>query len=340
MSNIFILGSGGFGTSLAVMAHKYGQHVTLWSAFQEEIDEIRFYGENKKKLPGVAVGLAIELTTDLAGVRDADIAILAVPSFAVRSVAKQLAPLLPPKTIVVNVGKGLEANTLKRFSEVLEEEISTNPIVILSGPSHAEEIARGVPTTIVASSKDRASAEYVQEHLGNETLRIYVNDDMTGVELGGALKNIIALCAGICDGMGLGDNAKAALMTRGLAEISRLGTALGAKPDTFAGLAGIGDLIVTCTSMHSRNRRAGILIGQGLTAEEAADRVGMTVEGISATKAAYQLSKKLGIEMPIVEQLYAVIVEGADLHKALKKLMGRAQRHENEAVWLEAKEKS
>ena len=336
MANIFILGSGGFGTSLAVMAHKYGHHVTLWSAFQEEIDEIRFHGENKKKLPGVAVGLAIELTTDITLVKEADIAILAVPSFAVRSVSKQLAGYLSAKTIVVNVGKGLEIDSLKRFSEVIEEELPHSPIVILSGPSHAEEIARGVPTTVVVSSKDRQSAEYVQEHLGNETLRIYVNDDIIGVELGGALKNIIALCAGICDGMNLGDNAKAALITRGLAEIARLGTAMGAHPETFAGLTGVGDLIVTCTSMHSRNRRAGILIGQGLSADEAAERVGMVVEGISATKAAYQLAKKMRIEMPIVNELYGIICERHDIRSALKNLMARAQRHENEAVWLEA----
>lgn len=194
MSHIFVLGSGGFGTALAVMAHKYGQHVTLWSAFQEEIDEIRFYGENKKKLPGVAVGIAIELTTQISEVKGADIAILAVPSFAVRSVARQLAALIDPKTIVVNVAKGLEADTLKRFSEVIEEELPHNPVVVLSGPSHAEEIARGVPTTVVVSSKDRKSAEYVQEHLGNPTLRIYVNDDIIGVELGGALKKHLALC--------------------------------------------------------------------------------------------------------------------------------------------------
>lgn len=336
MARIFVLGSGGFGTALAVMAHKYGQEVTLWSAFREEIDEIRFYGENKKKLPGVAVGLSIELTTSLDGLKKADIAIIAVPSFAIRSVAKQIAGYIPPQTVVVNVGKGLEADTLKRFSEVIAEELPHNPVVVLSGPSHAEEIARGVPTTVVASSADRKSAEYVQEHLGNETLRIYVNDDIIGVELGGALKNIIALCAGICDGMGLGDNAKAALMTRGIAEIARLGVAMGAKVETFAGLAGVGDLIVTCTSMHSRNRRAGILIGQGLSADEAADRVGMVVEGISATKAAYQLAKKKGIEMPIVEQLYGIIWEKKDIRDALKNLMGRAQRHESETVWLES----
>lgn len=336
MSNIFVLGSGGFGTALAVMAHKYGQQVTLWSAFQEELDEIRTYGENKKRLPGVAVGIAIELTTDLSAVKDADIAILAVPSFAVRSVSRQLAAYIGPQTVVVNVAKGLEADTLKRFSEVIGEEIPNNPVVVLSGPSHAEEIARGVPTTVVASSQNRSSAEFVQENLGNETLRIYVNDDTVGVELGGALKNIIALCAGICDGMGLGDNAKAALMTRGLAEIGRLGVAMGANSATFAGLAGVGDLIVTCTSMHSRNRRAGILIGQGLTAEEAANRVGMVVEGIDATKAAYHLAKKTGVEMPIVEQLYGIICEGKDIRSTVKNLMGRAQRHEDEAIWLES----
>ena len=286
-------------------------------------------------MPGVAVDLSIDLTSDITGVKEADIAIIAVPSSAIRSVAGQLKNVIAPQTIVVNVGKGLEADSLKRFSEVIAEELPKNAVVVLSGPSHAEEIARGVPTTIVASSKCRKSAEYIQEHLGNETLRIYVNDDTIGVELGGALKNIIALCAGICDGMSLGDNAKAALMTRGLAEIARLGTAMGAKEETFAGLAGVGDLIVTCTSMHSRNRRAGILIGQGLTAEEAADRVGMVVEGINATKAAYLLARKMEIEMPIVEQLHAVLCEGADIRQALKKLMSRPQRHENESVWLE-----
>ncbi len=336
MANVFILGSGGFGTALAVIAHKYGHHVTIWSAFPEEIEEIRSYGENQKKLPGVPVDVSIHLTTDMSGVRDADIAVLAVPSFAVRSVANQLRGQIGEKTVVVTVSKGLESDTLKCFSQVIEEELPNNPIVVLSGPSHAEELARGVPTTVVVSAKKRASAEYIQEALGNETLRIYVNDDTVGVELGGALKNIIAVCAGITDGMGLGDNTKAALMTRGLAEIGRLGVAMGAKSETFAGLTGVGDLIVTCTSMHSRNRRAGILIGQGLSAEEAATRVGMVVEGIHATKAAYQLAKKMKVEMPIVEQLYKVICEGQNVSKALKNLMGRAQRHEDEKVWLEA----
>lgn len=339
MSKVFVLGSGSFGTALAVMAHQYGQQVTLWSAFQEEIDEILLYGENKKKLPGVAVGVGIELTVDIRAVKDADIAVLAVPSFAIRSVSKQLAEQISPNTVVVSVAKGLEADTLKRFSEVIEEELPKNSVVVLSGPSHAEEIARGVPTTVVVSSKNRKSAEYIQETLGNKTLRIYVNDDIIGVQLGGALKNIIAVCAGICDGMGLGDNTKAALMTRGLAEIARLGVAMGAKRETFAGLAGVGDLIVTCTSMHSRNRRAGMLIGQGLTAEEAAERVGMAVEGIHAAKAAYQLAKKMKIEMPIAEQLYRVVCEGQEVGTALQSLMGRAQRHEDEKVWLEALQK-
>lgn len=334
--HIVILGSGGFGTSLAVTLFRCGYQVTLWSAFQKELDEIRQYGENRRLLPGVAVDSAIAFTTDLSSVKNADLVIMAVPSFAVRSVSHQLKDHIEPQTVIANVGKGFEESTLMRLSEVIHDECPNNPVVALSGPSHAEEIARCVPTTLVAASTDRASAEYVQDLLMSTNLRLYVNDDIIGVELGGALKNIIALCAGVLDGMGLGDNVKAALMTRGLAEIARLGVAMGAHSSTFAGLTGMGDLIVTCTSMHSRNRRAGIFIGQGLPADEAIKRVGMTVEGISAANAAYALAQKYQVQMPIVEQLHAVLHENKAVKDVVIDLMERPKRHENEKIWLAA----
>mgnify|MGYP001094815022 CR=1 FL=1 len=337
MSNVMILGSGGFGTSLAVLLHKHGYHVTLWSAFQSEIDQIRKHGENQKLLPGIPVDPSIQLTTDISVVKEADMIIFAVPSFAVREVARKTKGLIDSNIVLVNVGKGFEESTQKRLSVVIKEEFPQNPVVVLSGPSHAEEIARGVPTTVVATCEDRKAAELVQDMLMNATLRVYVNNDMIGVELGGALKNIIAVCAGICDGMELGDNSKAALMTRGIAEISRLGVAMGAKVETFAGLTGIGDLIVTCTSMHSRNRRAGIYIGQGMSAQQAIKRVGMTVEGCIACKAAYALAHQYRVDMPIVTELYQVLYENKDIQTALNDLMDRPKRHEDERIWLLSK---
>lgn len=334
MLNIMILGSGGFGTSLAVVLHQCGYQVILWSAFQEELNQIRRYGENKKLLPGVPVDSSIELTSDISQAENCDMVIFAVPSFALRSVCQTAKDHISKDTVLVNVGKGFEEKTLKRLSEVLKEEFPQNEVVVLSGPSHAEEIARGVPTTLVAASQKHEAAELVQDVLMNTGLRVYVNDDVVGVELGGALKNIIAVCAGICDGMELGDNSKAALMTRGIAEISRLGVAMGAKVETFAGLTGVGDLIVTCTSMHSRNRRAGIYIGQGLSAEEAIKRVGMTVEGCLACRAAYDLSKNYQVEMPIVSELYEVLYCQKDVRTALSDLMERPKRHENEKSWI------
>jgi glycerol-3-phosphate dehydrogenase (NAD(P)+) len=337
MSEIMILGSGGFGTSLAVLLHKHGYDVTMWSAFQQEIDAIRQYGENKKLLPGIPVDLSINLTSDIAEAETAKLVIFAVPSHALRAVCQTARGHLRSDAVLINVGKGFEESTQKRLSVVISEEFPENDVVVLSGPSHAEEIARGVPTTIVATSKSREAAELVQDTLMNADLRVYVNDDMVGVELGGALKNIIAVCAGICDGMGLGDNSKAALMTRGIAEISRLGVAMGAKVETFAGLTGVGDLIVTCTSMHSRNRRAGIYIGQGIPADEAIQRVGMTVEGCLACKSAYALAKKYQVEMPIVQELYQVLYEGKDIKTAITDLMERPKRHETEENWVRSR---
>lgn len=335
MADFTILGMGGFGLSIAVMLNNFGHNVTVWSAFEQEVEDIRRDGENKQKLPGVKVSDEIRLTNDISLVKDADIVIFGIPTRKLREVAKKAAPHLSANTVVVNTGKGLEDDTLKRMSEVLEEELPAGqPIVVLSGPSHAEEVALGMPTTVVAASKDSKYSDYVQSVMSNNTFRIYINNDLVGCELGGSLKNVIALCAGICDGMGFGDNTKAALMTRGITEIARLGVALGGKTETFAGLTGIGDLIVTCTSMHSRNRRAGILIGQGTDPEQAVIQVG-TVEGYICTRAAYNLAKKVGIDMPITEQCYKVLFEGLSAKAAVNNLMGRPKRHEAETVWVD-----
>ena len=328
MANIVILGSGGFGLSLAIMAEHCGKHnVTVWSKFQSEIDEIRSHGEHIHKLPGVPVSESIAMTSDISCIKGCDLLIFGIPSSFVRDVAKEAAPYVDDHMVVVNTGKGLEEGSLKTLSEVICEEIKTDKLVVLSGPSHAEEVARCIPTTIVAASENHEASEYVQNQLANSFMRIYLNNDVKGCELGGALKNIIALCVGICDGLGYGDNTKAALMTRGIHEIARLGKAAGANVSTFSGLTGIGDLIVTCTSMHSRNRRAGILIGQGVSPEEAVERVG-TVEGYFCCKAAYDLSKRLGIEMPITEQLNEVLFNGGDVRAALTNLMNRPLNYE------------
>ena len=327
MANITILGSGGFGLSLAVMAERCGHKVTVWSKFQSEIDDIRKHGEHVQKLPGVPVDEGIALSSDISCIEGCDMLIFGIPSSFVRDVAKLAAPYVRENMVIVNTGKGLEEGSLKTLSEVIAEEIKTDKLVVLSGPSHAEEVARCIPTTVVAASANLEAAEWVQEQLGNSSLRIYLNNDVKGCELGGALKNIIALCAGICDGMGYGDNTKAALMTRGIHEIARLGKACGADFSTFSGLTGIGDLIVTCTSMHSRNRRAGILIGQGVSPQEAVKIVG-TVEGYFCCKAAYALSRRLGVEMPITEQLNEVLFNGGDVREALGILMNRPQVYE------------
>ncbi|MCR4862213.1 MAG: NAD(P)-dependent glycerol-3-phosphate dehydrogenase [Ruminococcus sp.] len=328
MANIVILGSGGFGLSLAIMAEHSGKHkVTVWSKFQSEIDDIRKHGEHIQKLPGVPVSESIALTSDISCIKGCDMLIFGIPSSFVRDVAKLAAPYVEPGMVIVNTGKGLEEGSLKTLSQVIGEEIHTDKLVVLSGPSHAEEVARCIPTTIVAASENKSAAEYVQTQLASSFMRIYLNDDVKGCEIGGALKNIIALCVGICDGMGYGDNTKAALMTRGIHEIARLGKAYGANVTTFSGLTGIGDLIVTCTSMHSRNRRAGILIGQGVSPQEAVERVG-TVEGYFCCKAAYDLAKRLGVEMPITNQLNDVLFNGGDVREALTALMNRPQNYE------------
>lgn len=329
MAKIVILGSGGFGISLAMIANESGHDVTMWSAFESEINDILKEHEHKDKLPGVKIPEQIKFTSDMSCVKGADIVIVGVPTVFVRNVVRQAVPYLTDETIIVNTSKGLEDETYLRMSQVIREEVKNSPIVVLSGPSHAEELARNVPTTVAVASEDMTAAYVVQDALNNMYFRIYINDDVVGCELGGSLKNIIALCAGICDGIGYGDNTIAALMTRGLTEIARLGVSMGARLETFFGLTGIGDLIVTGTSLHSRNRRAGKLIGQGISPDEAVKRVG-TVEGYYCCKAAYGLSRKMNVEMPITEQLYRILFEGIDVNEPLKVLMGRPARHERE----------
>ena len=333
MAKIMILGSGGFGLSIAIMCSDAGHEVTVWSKFQDEIDTIKRTGELKAKLPGVKVPKSVKLTTDITQTSGKELVILGIPTAFSRSVCEEAAEFADREAIIVNTAKGLEQGTLKTMSQVTRESFPDNKIAILTGPSHAEELARGVPTTIVVASDDREASYYVQNTLSNSHFRIYVNDDVLGCELGGSLKNVIALAAGVCDGMGLGDNTKAALMTRGIREISELGVAMGADPNTFGGLSGIGDLIVTCCSVHSRNRRAGMLIGQGVSPDEAVERVG-TVEGYSCTKNAHELAKRLGVEMPITEQLYSVLFEGGNLGDSISALMDRPQKRETESNFL------
>ncbi len=335
MKKIAILGAGGFGTALTVLLANRAE-VTLWSAVSSEIEDLFLHHENTRLLPKVPVPVdRIRLTQSLAELSQAEMVIFATASGYVREVAKRLRGHILPDALIANVAKGLEQTTLRRLSQVICEELPNHPFVALSGPSHAEEIARFLPTTIVAASENPEAAKAVQDTLGSETLRVYVNRDIIGVELGGALKNIIALAAGICDGLGLGDNVKAALMTRGITEIGRLGVAAGASKETFAGLSGIGDLIVTCTSMHSRNRRAGILIGQGMSAERAIEKIGMTVEGYAATKAGYDLARRYRVDMPITEQLYRVLYSASDPKAALANLMSRPSKHEEEQFWFD-----
>lgn len=329
MAKITILGSGGFGLALAITCCNIGHEVTVWSKFQEEIDEIKETGELSAKLPNVKVPKEIALTTDISCVAGRDAVLMGIPTQFVRSVANEAAPHILPQTVVINTSKGLEGGTFKRMSEVLEEEFPHNPIVVLTGPSHAEELALGIPTTVAVTSRNVENAEYIQDMFTSPTLRLYVNTDVIGCEIGGAMKNIIALAAGISDGLGFGDNTKAALMTRGIHEITALGVAMGAKVETFAGLTGIGDLIVTCTSMHSRNRRAGILIGKGESPEEAVRQVG-TVEGYHCCEVAYALAQKLGVSMPITEELYELLFEKGSAGSSLEHLMNRPNRHECE----------
>ena len=331
---IAVLGSGGWGTALALVLLENGHDVTLWSYTEEESAVLRQTGENPM-LKGVALPKELKLTSDLACVKGCGAVVLATPSFAVRTTAKAVAPLLEPGAVLVSVSKGIEKDTSLTLTDAIEQEVGdAHPIVALSGPSHAEEVGRHIPTVVVSASKDRSAAEQVQDLFMNERFRVYASDDVVGVELGAALKNVIALCAGISDGMGYGDNTKAALMTRGLTEIARLGVAMGGRRETFAGLSGVGDLIVTCTSMHSRNRRCGILIGKGTPTQQAVKEIGAVVEGYYAAANARTLARKVGVEMPITEAAYQVLYEGKDPRQVIVDLMTRERKHELEDSWV------
>ena len=328
-----VIGSGAWGTALALCLHRNGHEVTIWTFEKELIEDIRTTRHNPR-LPGVELPAEIQISGDYACAEDCSLVVIASPSFPMRSVCRGVAPHLAKDAVVVSVTKGIEQNTCLRMSQIVEQETGKE-VVVLCGPSHAEEVALNLPTGCLAACQNRELAEFVQHAFMSDTFRIYISPDVVGAELGGALKNVIALCAGISDGLGFGDNTKAMLMTRGLTEIARLGVSLGAKTETFAGLTGVGDLIVTCTSMHSRNRRAGILIGQGKTPEEAMKEVGAVVEGYYAAKAAYDLGKKQGIDMPITNAAYAVLYEGADVKRTFGRLMIRNRKAESEDTgWL------
>jgi glycerol-3-phosphate dehydrogenase (NAD(P)+) len=333
MAKLAVLGCG-FGAALAVHWSRCGHEVSAWSKFEDEINAIKNDCENKKLLPGIKIPPEINFTTDISVIKGADILVFAIPSEFVREVAEKAAAFITPNTVILNAGKGFEGGTLKRQSEVLGETLPNNPIVVLSGPCHAEEVGRGIPTTVVCAAVGNCEDALfcVQDTLQSESLRIYLSDDVKGCELGGALKNAIAICCGIARGMGLGDNTIAALMTRGLAEITRLSVALGARWQTFTGLSGVGDLIVTCTSEHSRNHRAGKLIGSGLCATEAVEKTG-TVEGYGCAKSAIELAERCCVDLPIIEQLYKILFEGVKPAEALKSLMTRPSKHEQEEYW-------
>ncbi len=328
-----VVGAGAWGTALALRLQNNGLDTALWCRSESRAEEIRRTGVNPR-LPGVALPEELRITSDPACVSGCPLVVIASPSFPIRQVCSQIAPFLDKNAVMVSVTKGIEEGTLLRMSQVVEAE-TDRPAVALTGPCHAEEVARGIPTGCLAASSDKDLAEFVQDAFMADTFRVYTSPDIIGAELGGALKNVIALCAGVTQGLGFGDNTAAMLMTRGLTEIARLGVSLGARRETLAGLSGVGDLIVTCTSSHSRNRRAGILIGQGASPEEAARQVGAVVEGYYATKSAWELKCRQGIEMPITDAAYQVLYQGADARTAVTALLLRRRKAESEdAGWL------
>lgn len=330
MAKVSVIGAGSWGTALALLLHKNEHDVTVWSIMEDEIKMLTEKREHVSKLPGVKLPDDMKFTTDLeASLQDKDMIVLAVPSPFTRSTAHKMCPYVKEGQLIVNVAKGVEEKTLMTLSEIIEEEIPQANVAVLSGPSHAEEVGRGVPTTVVAGARDQQTAEYIQNIFMNRVFRVYTSPDILGMELGAALKNVIALAAGTADGLGHGDNLKAALITRGIAEITRLGTAMGAHVETFYGLSGIGDLIVTCASVHSRNRKAGYLIGQGCKMEEAMEKVQMIVEGVYSAKAAMGLAKKYNVELPIIEQVNKVLFEDKDPKEALDELMLRDKKIEH-----------
>lgn len=336
MMNVGIIGAGSWGIALSKLLDKNGSKVTVWSIIPEEIEMLKTKREHASKLPGVILSENIDFTTDLeATIKNNEILVMAVPSPFVRSTAKSMSAYVKDGQIIVNVAKGIEESTLKTLSEVIEEEIPNSQVAVMCGPSHAEEVGREIPTTIVVGAKKRATAELLQSVFMNDVFRVYTSPDVLGMEIGASLKNVVALAAGIADGLGYGDNTKAALITRGIAEITRLGVKMGGKFETFAGLTGIGDLIVTCASIHSRNRKAGILIGQGKTMKEAMDEVKMVVEGVYSAKAAMLLAKKYDVELPIIEQVNLVLFENKPAKDAVYELMIRDKKIEISDGFLE-----
>ena len=337
MERIGVIGAGSWGTALAVVLAKNGHQVTVWSIIEDEITMLKEKHEHVDKLPGVKLPDSMEFTTDLEqAVRTSDMLVLAVPSIFTRSTAKSMAPFVKDGQIIVCVAKGIEETTLMTISDVVEQEIPNADVAIMCGPSHAEEVGVGLPTTVVAGARTQATAEKIQDVFMDEVFRVYTSPDVLGMELGGSLKNVIALAAGVADGLGFGDNTKAALITRGIAEISRLAIAMGAKAETLAGLTGIGDLIVTCASKHSRNRKSGMLIGQGYTMEEATKEVKIVVEGIYYAKAARALAQKYEVDMPIIDIVNQVLFENMSAKEAVVELMEREKRSEHDSLEWEA----
>ena len=333
MAEVGVLGAGSWGTALSVLLHDNGHQVTVWSIDENEVKMLSEEREHKLKLPGVKIPDDTIITGDLGtAVRGKDILVLAVPGPFTRSTARKMQPFVEKDQIIVDVAKGIEESTLMTLSEQIRQEIPQADVAVLSGPSHAEEVGRRLPTTCGVGAKSRKTAEYLQSAFISRVFRVYISPDILGIELGGSLKNVIALAAGIADGLGYGDNTKAALITRGIAEISRLGVKMGGRIESFTGLTGIGDLIVTCASVHSRNRRAGYLIGQGKSVQEAMDEVKMVVEGVYSAKAAARLAEKYNVSMPIVEEVNRVLFEGKSPAEAVDDLMLRESRSENIAL--------
>ncbi len=331
---ITILGSGGWGLANAVLLNKNGHDITLWCFLESEAELLIKEGGNEKLLPGIKLPESISITTDISCVKGADLIVVAVPSFGVASTARNIRPFMTKEQPVVLLSKGFDKeNGYCILAETLQRELPENDIIVVTGPSHAEEVSRGIPTAVVAASKSRKAAEFVQDVYMNDLFRVYTSPDVVGAELGGAMKNIMALAVGISDGMGFGDNTKAMLMTRGILEMARFGVALGGHPDTFSGLSGTGDLIVTCVSDHSRNRRMGLLLGKGVKPQEAIEKVGAVCEGFFASEAVHELTKDMDIELPISEAMYKLLYEDADIMEIARSLFSREKKGEFEETW-------
>lgn len=329
MSHVAFLGGGSFGTALGILLANNGCEVSIYDRKKSVVDDININRKNDKYIKDLNIPKNVTAYNDLdETIKKAKFIVLSVPSHVIRTISRSLKNKISEDVVIISIAKGIEEGSNLRLSQVIEEELPNNKVVVLSGPSHAEEVAFDIPTTVVVASRNLDAANKVQDLFISKNFRVYTNDDLVGVEVGGAVKNIIALAAGVCDGIGYGDNSKAALMTRGMAEIVRIGIKLGGNPETFLGLTGMGDLIVTCTSLHSRNRRAGFLIGKGESTEEAIKDVGMVVEGIKACKAFYELKEKLNVEMPITDVLYKILFEKKDPKDAVVALMEREKKNE------------